>query len=70
MRTYYIVEHEETYGTMWRAHKRGILSTFGLYNIMNMVIPASSSRSAEVCEYYLRKHVGKPAPKVVRVVKV
>jgi hypothetical protein len=72
-RTYFIVEQVDSSGShCWEAYGKGILSTFGVYNIWNLVCGTRCYASAEDCENYLRKITlsKKWKPVVVRVVKV
>lgn len=66
-RTYFIVKHEDRSGIHWYAHKKGILSTLGVYSLMNIQSGTISYSSADDCEKKLR--IKKKKPVVIRVVK-
>jgi len=72
MRTYYIVEHYEknTYKPFWEAHRRGILSIFGIYNMANEVDGTYTNSSANGCEKYLRNILKPKKLKVIRTVRI
>ena len=72
-KTYYIVENEEEGDKVWRAHRRGIWTEiFNRYNIWNTVIGTISLKSADQCEYNLRRKLksDQVQPKVVRVLNI
>jgi hypothetical protein len=72
MRTYYIVEHTESDGKVWRAHKRGIRSSLNIFDIDKEVCGTRTSLGPRECEAKLRAEVEakKIKPRVVRVVRI
>ncbi len=71
MRTYYIVAHGTALGNpYWKAHRRGIWSTFNKFNGVNSVLDTYSHISPEDCEARLNGVIHPVKPKVVRVVRL
>jgi len=68
MKTYFIVEHNDRSGQYWRAHRRGILSSCGIYNVENWIPSTTSFISADDCEKKLRRDI--VSPKVIKVVRI
>lgn len=70
-RTYYIVEHiDENLTKHWWAHKRGVFSTFNIFDAMNTVSDTVSFYSPDECEKRLRNILTRDKPKVIRVLKI
>ena len=69
-RTYYIVRHVNSDGSYYEAHRRGILTTLGVYNDLNYVSPSYSCTSADDCERNLRILLAPTKSTVIRVVKI
>jgi hypothetical protein len=58
-RTYYIVRHKDgEQKPFWEAHKRGVLSTLGIYSVLNYVNGTTSYVSAFDCTEKL--YIAKP----------
>ena len=71
MNTYYIVKHTSPDDTvMWKAHRKGILSAFDIYNHNNVMWDSYSAVNADECEIKLRRSLNPVKPEVVRVVKI
>jgi len=70
MKTCYIVKHVSQRDTVtWTAHRRGTLSLFNRFTIMNEVIGSSSYSGPDECERFLRRLINPIKPIVVRVVR-
>lgn len=76
-RTYYIVKTRTNHNEpAWNVYKRGLLSTFNIFNVINQLMWVDSYNNPEECEYKLREYINlrkqsrEFKPKIVRVVKI
>lgn len=70
-RTYYIVEHVDGLGhKFWSVHKRGILSTFNVYNQRNYIKGTRSYKSQEECRQRLLSMNISSKGKVTRTLRI
>ncbi len=70
-RTYYIVEHVDGLGhKFWSVHKRGILSTFNVYNQRNYIKGTRSYKSQEECRQRLLSMNVSSKGKVTRTLRI
>jgi len=71
MRTYYIVQHHDNDDKIyWQAHKRGFVSTFNSFNLINSVYDTLSYLSVKDCENKLRNILFPKPDKVVKTIKM
>ncbi len=72
MRTYYIVEHEEVDGKVWRVYRRSLLTALGHFSVMNSIIGCLSMESADACQNNLVKWANgrKIKPRIVRTINM
>ena len=70
-RTYYIVEHVDGLGhKFWSVHKRGILSTFNVYNQRSYIKGTRSYKSQEECRQRLLSMNVSSKGKVTRTLRI
>jgi len=69
MKTFYIVKHSDKDGPYWYAHKRGVLSFFGLFNRFNQVDYSYSVDGWRLCLYWMIEECsGKPFRAIQKIV--
>ena len=71
-RTYFIVKHynKNDHRPFWWAHKRGLLSILGIYDMWNSVGDTLTYKSAVDCEQKLINTLNVPSCEVIGVVKL
>ena len=72
MKTFYIVKEYLPWNKRpeWIAYRRGVLSTFNIFNPLNQIHGSSSYTSAGECEEFLRNILHPIKPRIIKIIKI